>query len=77
VGGFFLSSPTAVIVVFSTVIIVTIMITMPINGGGITIAVNAASGKPVCALPRHTGLAVDLAGTMAAFLVEIWVARKP
>ena len=32
--------------------------------------------KPVRPLPRHAGLAVNLAGTMAAFLVATWAARK-
>ena len=33
-------------------------------------------GKPVRPAPRHADLAVNLAGAMAAFLVETWAARK-
>jgi hypothetical protein len=33
-------------------------------------------GKPVRPLARHAQLAVNLAGTMATFLVETWLARK-
>jgi len=32
--------------------------------------------KPVRPLPRHAALAVNLAGTMAAFLVATWAARQ-
>lgn len=32
-------------------------------------------GKPVRPAPRHADLAVNLAGAMATFLVETWVAR--
>jgi hypothetical protein len=33
-------------------------------------------GKPVKPSPRHAQLAVNLAGTMATFLVETWLTRK-
>jgi hypothetical protein len=33
-------------------------------------------GKPVKPSPRHAALAVNLAGTMATFLVETWLAKK-
>jgi hypothetical protein len=33
-------------------------------------------GKPVRPLPRHAQLAANLAGTMATFLVETWVAKR-
>lgn len=35
-----------------------------------------APSRPVRPLPRHAALAVNLAGTMASFLVETWQARK-
>jgi len=35
-----------------------------------------APNRPVRPLPRHATLAVNLAGTMASFLVETWQARK-
>jgi len=35
-----------------------------------------ALSRPVRPLPRHATLAVNLAGTMASFLVETWQARK-
>jgi hypothetical protein len=33
-------------------------------------------GKPVRPTPRHAALAVNLAGAMATFLVEIFISRK-
>jgi hypothetical protein len=33
-------------------------------------------GRPVAVLPRHAQLAVNLAGTIATFLVETWLARE-
>jgi hypothetical protein len=33
--------------------------------------------KPVRPLPRHANLTVNLAGTVAVFLVETWQAREP
>jgi Abortive infection C-terminus len=33
-------------------------------------------GKPVRAAPRHAQLAVNLAGAMATFIVETWIAQK-
>ncbi len=33
-------------------------------------------GRPVRPGPRHAALAVNLAGAMAAFLVETWIARQ-
>jgi len=35
-----------------------------------------APSRPARPLPRHATLAVNLAGTMASFLVETWLARK-
>ncbi len=33
-------------------------------------------GKPIKPLARHAALAVNMAGTMATFLVETWIARQ-
>jgi Abortive infection C-terminus len=60
-----------------------------ILGGGKTVVEGSGSlrnkigdahgegGNPVRPSPRHAQLAVNLAGTMATFMVERWLARQP